>query len=142
MVAYGLWPPATALLALLPVAMCLASALGAGLFLAALNVRYRDIRYAISPLIQVWMFCSVILPFSDVRARLAPTLGGWVWLYGLNPVGAAIEGLRWCLLHPYMRPAPEAPWLLLALGAASSAVMLVAGLVYFRHTERTFADVV
>lgn len=77
------------------------TALGTGLFFAALNVKYRDVRHVIPFLIQAWMFCTVILPFS----KIPEDLGIWRYFYGLNPMACVVEGFRWCLLNQGMSTA-------------------------------------
>jgi lipopolysaccharide transport system permease protein len=119
-------------LALLPLVLFLAAALalGAGTWLAALNVKYRDVRYAIPFLIQVWMFATpVVYPLS-----LAPD--PWRWLLAANPAAGLVEGFRAALLG---RPVPWGP---LGAAALGTAVLLAAGLLYFQRVERTLADVV
>lgn len=121
----------TSLLAL-PLLVLLAAllALGVGTWLAALNVRYRDVRYAIPFLVQVWMFATpIVYPMS-----LAPER--YRWVIALNPMAGVVEGFRAAVLG---RPMPiEA----LAVGIMAAFVFLVAGLGYFQHVERSFADVV
>ena len=118
------WLPAFLLLALV-------TALGVGLWLSAMNVQYRDIRYAVPFLVQFWMFASpVTYPSSIVPAQ-------WRWLYGLNPMAGVIEGFRWALLGTATAPGP-----LLAASVAAALLLLVSGALYFRRMEKTFADVV
>jgi lipopolysaccharide transport system permease protein len=149
MIYYRVMFPLASLLLPLLVLMALGTALAAGLFLSALNVKYRDIRYVIPFLVQMWMYCTVILPFSAIPERF----GLWRYLYGLNPMAGVVEGFRWCLLHPHMsvekivsgetvKLPVEAPWILIAIGLAVLAVMLGGGLYYFKRMERQFADVV
>jgi len=137
MVYYGIWP-GTALL-WLPVffVLAFATALGVGMWMSALNVAYRDVRYVVPFLVQIWLFVTpVIYPTSTVTARLEG-LGVPGWLFGLNPMTGVINGFRWALLGVGSRPGP------LALASAAVTVfLLVTGAVYFRHMERTFADVV
>lgn len=85
---------------LLPVLLLLtvATALGVGLFFAALNVRYRDVGQIVPFLTSIWMYASVIIPFSGIPARW----GIWRYLYGLNPMAGIIEGCRWCFAHHVM----------------------------------------
>lgn len=118
---------------LLPVfVLCaLLIALGAGLWLTALTVKYRDFRYIVPFLLQVGLFLSPIGFRTDV-------LPNWRDLLALNPLTGVIEGFRWCLLA-------EAPPLYLPGLASSVAIMfmlIVSGLWYFRRTERQFADVI
>jgi len=128
---YGL-PPGPAVLAVpLFVALAAMAAVAVGLWLAAANVRYRDVRHALPFFTSLWLFASpVAYPASLVPEH-------WRWLYGLNPMAGVIEGFRWALLGGRGVP--------LSLVAASSTVtliLLVGGLAYFARVERTFADVV
>jgi len=124
--------PGPAILALpLFLALVVATALGVGLWLAALNAMYRDVRYALPFLVQVWLFASpVAYPSSLVPEP-------WRVVYGLNPMVGVIEGFRWSLLGAGDPPGPMVAASTLAVG-----VMLVGGLFYFRRIERTFADLV
>jgi homopolymeric O-antigen transport system permease protein len=133
---YRVAPSWTALAALpLFSLLALAAALGAGLWLAALNTEYRDVRYVVPFFVQLWLFVTpVIYPASKVTGKLEE-LGLPGWLYGLNPMAAVVQGFRWSLL----RAAPPAPSLV-AAGALVSAGVLVSGLFYFRRTERLFSD--
>lgn len=87
--------------ALLPVLLVLtmATALGVGLFFAALNVRYRDVGQFVPFLTQIWMYASVVIPFSQIPERW----GIWRYLYILNPMAGLIEGCRWCFAHQVMK---------------------------------------
>jgi lipopolysaccharide transport system permease protein len=119
-------------LVLLPVWIVLALlvALGVGLWLAALNVEYRDVRYALAFLLQVWLFVSpVIYPSSLVV--------GWKeYVYAVNPLVGVLDGFRWSLLGA---PAPGPEGLVSLL---SGSLLLLGGFVYFRRAERRFADLV
>jgi len=128
---YGV-APAIALL-WLPVFLLLAvvTALAAGLWLAAWNAIYRDVRYVIPFLIQLWMFASPVAYPSS----LIPTQ--WRWLYGLNPMAGVIEGFRWALSG---QGAP--PGQMMVVSTATVVVLLVGGLLYFQRVEGTLADVV
>jgi lipopolysaccharide transport system permease protein len=128
---YGISPsvrllaaPGLALLALL-------AALAPGIWLAALNVRYRDVRYVIPFLVQIWLFVTPVVYSS----RLIPER--WRPLYGLNPMAGVVDGFRW-MVSP-VAPAPGAG---LAVSIATVAVVFTAGLYFFRRVERSFADVV
>jgi lipopolysaccharide transport system permease protein len=128
---YGMAPGWAALTVPLFLLFAVATALAVGLWLAALNVQYRDFRYTIPFLAQLWMFVSpVAYPSSLVPEPWRP-------LYGLNPMAGVIEGFRWALLG---RADPS--WGLLGVSAAVVALLLVGGLFYFRRMEKTFADVV
>jgi len=120
-------------LVFVPVFLLLAmlTALGAGLWLAALNALYRDVRYVVPFLVQFWMFASpVAYPSTLVPQR-------WRVLYGLNPMAGVIDGFRWAITG---QNPPSAT--LLAASAAAVVAMVVAGLWYFRRMEATVADVV
>jgi lipopolysaccharide transport system permease protein len=106
-------------------------ACGVGLFLAALNVQYRDIRYAMPFLIQLWMFASpIVYPVSLIPEK-------YRLLYGLNPMTGVIEGFRSVLLGTVDYPAD-----LIIMSAVVSLLMFIMGAFYFRKTERSFADVI
>ena len=108
--------------------LVLCTALAVSVWLSALNVRYRDVRHTIPFLLQVWMFASPIsYPVSMVTE--------WRLLYSLNPMVGVIEGFRWALLG---KESPD--FGVIAVSTAVVVVMLVAGVVYFRQMERTFAD--
>jgi lipopolysaccharide transport system permease protein len=107
------------------------TALGVGLWLSALNVQYRDVRYTISFIIQFWLFATpVAYPSSIVPAR-------WRALYGLNPMAGVVEGFRWALLGK-----SEPPGALLWVSVAVVILLLIGGLYYFRRMEAQFADIV
>ena len=118
---------------LVPVFLLLAvvTALGAGLWLAALNALYRDVRYVVPFLIQFWLFASpVAYPSSLVPER-------WRWLYGLNPMAGVIEGFRWAITGH-----GQPPGVMMLGSAAVVAILLFGGLVFFNKMETTIADVV
>ena len=131
MIAYRVVPTLAILALPLFVLLAFMTALAAGLWLSALNVEYRDIRYVIPFLTQFWMFVTPIAyPSSLVPDR-------WRWIMSLNPMTGVVEGFRWCLLGSGLAPGP-----LLALSVAAVAALLFGGLLYFRRMERTFADLV
>jgi lipopolysaccharide transport system permease protein len=118
-------------IALVPVfaLLALGAALGVGLWLAALNVEYRDVRHVIPFLTQLWLFCTPILyPSSAVQSSWKQTL------LGLNPMSGIVEGFRWCI---FGEPTPG-PMLGLSVGA--TLIALVSGLFFFHRAEQTFAD--
>jgi len=135
MVIYGIVP--TAGLVLLPVLILLAmvTALGFGLWLSALNVRYRDVNYLLPFLIQIWMYVTPVVYGSN----LVPER--YRFLLSLNPMTGVVEGFRWALFGP----AAVGNYLstpLIGISIAISLVVLVTGAFYFRATERSFADIV
>ncbi len=111
--------------------LAIMTALGVGLWLSALNVQYRDVRYTINFLIQIWLFVTpVVYPSSIIPAAWRP-------LYGLNPMAGVVEGFRWALLGK-----SEPPGVLLAVSVVMVMLILIGGLYYFRRMEQEFADVV
>ncbi|HEX9274074.1 MAG TPA: ABC transporter permease [Candidatus Binatia bacterium] len=104
--------------------------LGAGLWLSALNVKYRDVRFALPFVIQVWLFVSsVIVPSSVVPER-------WRWLLVLNPASAIIEGYRAALFGLALN------WMALGEAAVLTAAVLVYAIYSFKRMEKSFADIV
>jgi lipopolysaccharide transport system permease protein len=131
MIWYQFLPGPAILLFPFLVALTFLCAVGVGLWLSALNVQYRDIRYAIPFLIQVWMFVSpVIYPVSLVH-------GNYQWLLALNPMGGVIHAYRASLLGHQ-----SIDWSLLSLSTLIILALFLGGLYYFRRMERVFADVV
>jgi lipopolysaccharide transport system permease protein len=127
---YGVAPGRTLIFAPLFIVLATLCALGTGMWASALNVRYRDVRYALPFVVQIWMFASsVIVPSSFVGAR-------WRWLLRLNPLTGIIEGFRASLFDERI------DWTATLIAALITVALLVSGLVYFRRTEENFADVV
>lgn len=111
--------------------LALVTALGVGLWLAALNVKYRDINYILPFLTQFWLFITpVAYPASMIPEK-------WQWLYALNPMTGVVEGFRWAVLGT-----TGGPDQMIAISSLISIVLLISGLFYFRRMERTFADMV
>jgi len=137
MASYGVWPTIHILYFPLLLALAFANALGVGMWLSALHVQYRDVRYMVPFLVQIWLFVTpVIYPGRRVIEYLAAR-GIPAWVYGLNPMAGVVEGFRWSLLGTGAAPASLIP-----ASAAVAALLLVSGAFYFRRMERTFADVV
>ncbi len=128
---YGIVPTFAVLTLPLFMLFVLATALGVGLWLSALNVEYRDVRYVLPFLTQLWFFSTPIAYSS----RLVPA--SWRWLYGLNPMAGVVEGFRWALLGKGEGIEP-----MVMISVLAVVVLLIGGLVYFRRMEKTFADVV
>jgi lipopolysaccharide transport system permease protein len=128
---YGIVPTMAAFTLPLFLLLAIATALAVGLWLSALNVQYRDVRYTIPFLIQFWLFATPIAyPSSLVPAR-------WRAVYGLNPMAGVVEGFRWALLGT-----AQAPWALLTVSTVATIALLIGGLYYFRWMEKDFADVI
>lgn len=117
----------------LPLLLLLAfvTALGVGLWLAALNVQFRDVRYTVPFLTQFWLFATPIAYPSS----LLP--GPWRILYGVNPMVGVVEGFRWALLGTDTSPGP-----IIMVSTLVALMLLVGGLFFFRRMEKTFADVI
>lgn len=128
---YGITPSARLLAVPAFTLLAVVSAIAPGIWLAALNVRYRDVRHVIPFLVQIWLFATPVAYSSS----LVPER--WRAVYGLNPMAAVVDGFRWMVA-----PAAAAPWTEIALGGSAVAILLTAGLYFFRRMERSFADVV
>jgi lipopolysaccharide transport system permease protein len=128
---YGIRPTVAIFYFPLFLLLALLTALGVGLWLAALNAIYRDVRYVVPFLVQFWMFASpVVYPSSIIPER-------WRWLYGLNPMAGVIEGFRWSLSGQ-----GDPPGRILIASTLMVLVVLAGGLTYFQRMETTIADVV
>jgi lipopolysaccharide transport system permease protein len=111
--------------------LTLIASLGVSLWLSALNVEFRDVRYVVPFIAQFWLFATPIAYSS----RLLPE--PWHTLYGLNPMVGVVEGFRWALLGTNSRPGP-----MIAVSSLMALLILVGGAYYFRRMEKTFADLV
>ena len=133
MMAYYRRYPPLSLLVWLPllVILVMVTVLGVGLLLSALNVKYRDVRYVVTFLTQIWMFATPVFYPSSL---LPPH---WRLVYSINPMVGVVDGFRWALLGR-----ASAPELSIIISAASALIIWVIGLFYFRRMEETFADVV
>lgn len=129
--AFGLWPGWQLLLLPLFVALALVIAFGAGLWIAALTVKFRDFRFITSFILQIGMFVTPVGFRTDI-------LPNWRDLLSLNPLTGVIDGVRWCLLGG--RTELHLPGL--AISVVVAGLLLVSGLWYFRRTERKFADII
>jgi len=130
MVYFGVVPSAAIIWLPLFTLFALVTALGVGIWLSAVNVRYRDVKYVVPFLTQAWMFASPVIYVSTLIPQQ------WRWLYALNPMTGVLEGFRWALIGG---PSPD---LSIFLSVVASVLVLASSLVYFRHTEQTFADVI
>jgi lipopolysaccharide transport system permease protein len=131
MLYYTDWPSAAILALPLFIILALGIALGAGLWFSALNTRYRDVSYALPFVIQFWMYASPVA----YSASLVPER--WEALYAINPLVGIIDGFRWALLG-----VGDFPTASVVIGAGVMGALLLSGVVYFRQTEKTFADVI
>lgn len=131
MLVYGIVP--TARILYLPIFLLLAliASLGAGLWLSAINVQFRDVKYVVPFLTQFWLFITPIAYASSLLSE------PWRTLYGLNPMAGVVEGFRWALLNTNTDPSG-----ITLMSGVAAVVMLITGAFYFRRMERTFADVV
>jgi lipopolysaccharide transport system permease protein len=128
---YGIVPTAAVFWLPLLLLLALVTALGAGLWLTAMNVQFRDVRYAVPFLVQAWMFATPIAYPSSLLDE------PWRTLYGINPMAGVVEGFRWALLGTETAPGP-----IVIVSAVVAVALLISGAYYFRRMERTFADVV
>jgi len=127
---YGFVPTINVVFLPLFILLALATSLGVGLWLSALNVKYRDFQYTIPFIIQLWMYASpVVYPASMLPQSIQ-------FLYGLNPMAGVIEGFRWALLGTAV------PNSIIFVSVCMVAVMLVSGMFYFRRMEQYYADIV
>jgi homopolymeric O-antigen transport system permease protein len=129
---YGTWPSGpVALLSPLFLALAFVTSLGVGFFLSALNVRFRDVRYAVPVFLQVLPFVSGV-PYAVTAVPMK-----WQWILSLNPMTSVITGWRWALLDS---PAPNFGQV--AVSVAVAVLLMLGGLAYFRSTEPRFADTI
>jgi len=126
---YGVRPGPSIVFLPLFVGLAFTAAIAVGLWLSALNVEFRDVRYVIPFLTQLWLFCTPIL-YSSTGVH-SPWKRA---LLGVNPMSGVVEGFRWCV---FGRPAPTG---MLGLSLGMIATLLAGGLFYFRRMEQTFAD--
>jgi lipopolysaccharide transport system permease protein len=131
MLYYGMLPSINVLWLPLFVLLALVTSLGVGLWLSALNVEYRDVRYIVPFITQFWLFATPIAYPSSLLHE------PWRTIYGLNPMVGVVEGFRWALLRTNTAPGP-----LIAVSASAALVILISGAFYFRRMEKTFADIV
>ena len=118
-----IWLPFFSLLALV-------TSLGVSLWLSAINVQFRDVRYTIPFIIQSWLFLTPIAyPSSSIPEP-------WRTIYGLNPMAGVVEGFRWALLGTDTAPGP-----MTMVSAGVALVLFISGAFYFRRMEQSFADV-
>lgn len=117
----------------LPLLLLLAAvtALGVGLWLSALNVKYRDVRQALGFFVQIWFFATPITYASSLLPE------PWKTVYGLNPMAGVVEGFRWALLGTDTQPGP-----MILISVVAALLLFTSGLYYFKRMETTFADLI
>jgi lipopolysaccharide transport system permease protein len=131
MLFFGILPTVNVIMLPFFLALALVTSLGVGLWLSAMNVQFRDVRYIVPFLTQAWLFATpVAYPSSLIPEP-------WRALYGINPMAGVVEGFRWALLGTDTAPGP-----LVIVSTLVGLALLVSGAFYFRRMEKTFADVV
>ena len=128
---YGVYPTANIVWLPLLLLLALTTALGVGLWLSALNVQFRDVRYVVPFIVQFWMLATPIAYPSSMIGE------PWRTWYGLNPMSGVVEGFRWALLGTTASPGG-----MIWVSAGVSLTLLVGGAYYFRRMEKSFADLV
>jgi lipopolysaccharide transport system permease protein len=132
MLVYGIVPTVNIIWLPLLLLLAFVTSLGTGLWLSAMNVQFRDVKYTIPFVTQFWMFATPIAyPSSLIKNDLLRVI------YGMNPMTGVVEGFRWALLNTDTAPGP-----VLAVSVVTASILLVSGAFYFRRMEKTFADVV
>jgi len=131
MLYYGIVPTLNVFYLPLFLLLALVTSLGVGLWLSALNVEYRDVRYVVPFITQFWMLATPIAYPSSLLHE------PWRTIYGLNPMAGVVEGFRWALLKSNAAPGP-----IISVSSAAAVLILITGAFYFRRMEKTFADIV
>lgn len=128
---YGIYPALSIILLPFLLLLGLITALGVGLWLSALNVKFRDVRYTVPFLTQFWLFATPIAYPSSLLSE------PWRTIYGINPMVGVVEGFRWALLG-----VDTAPGAIIFVSALVSMGLLVSGAFYFKRMEKFFADII
>lgn len=128
---YGMAPTVNVLWLPLFLLLALATSLGTGFWLSAMNVQFRDVHYAVPFMSQFWLFLTPIAYPSSLLPEPLRTLSG------INPMAGVVEGFRWALLGTDTAPGP-----IITVSALAALMLFISGLFYFRRMEKTFADVV
>jgi lipopolysaccharide transport system permease protein len=131
MIFFGIVPTANIIWLPLLLVLAFITALGTGFWMSALNVQFRDIRYIIPFLIQLWLFATPIAYPSSLLSE------PWRTLYSINPMAGVVEGFRWALLGTDTQPG-----MMIVVSTIAALGLLVSGAFYFKRMERTFADVI
>lgn len=128
---YGIFPGVKALLLLPLLALAIVTALGVTFWFSALNVQYRDVRYAVPFISQLWLFATPVVYPSSLAGE------PWRTIFGLNPMAGVVEGFRWALLGT-----SPAPGFLVLASTGTALTLFTSGVFYFRRVEDRFADVI
>jgi lipopolysaccharide transport system permease protein len=131
MLFYGIYPTIHVIWLPFLLLLTLTTSLGVGLWLSAMNVQFRDVRYTVPFLTQFWLFATPIAYPSSLLSE------PWRTLYGINPMVGVVEGFRWALLGTDTAPGP-----IILVSSLVALALLVSGCFFFRRMEKTFADVV
>ena len=131
MLSYGMLPTGNIIWIPLLVLLAFITALGLGLWFSALNVQFRDVRYTIPFVTQLWLFATPVAYPSSLLSE------PWRALYGINPMVGVVEGFRWALLGTDTVPGQA-----VLVSSLTAVILFVSGAFYFRRVEQTFADVV
>jgi lipopolysaccharide transport system permease protein len=131
MLYYGILPTVNTFWLPLFLLLALVTSLGAGLWLSALNVQFRDVRYTVPFLTQIWFFTTPVVYASSLLSE------PWRTIYGLNPMVGVVEGFRWALLETNTAPGP-----IIIASSVAALIILISGGFFFRRMEKTFADIV
>lgn len=131
MLFFGILPTVSVIWLPFFLALALTTSLGVGLWLSAMNVQFRDVRYIVPFLTQAWLFATPVAYSSSLIPE------PWRPLYGINPMAGVVEGFRWALLGTDTAPGP-----MVIVSTLVALALLVSGAFYFRRMEKTFADVV
>jgi lipopolysaccharide transport system permease protein len=134
---FGYWPTLKIVWIPIYVFLTLITALGAGLWLSAMNVQFRDVRYTLPFLERMLYFLTpIVYPSSLITEKLPESLQFLIYLYYINPMVSVVDGFRWALLGTDTNPGP-----LILISTTSALLLLISGAFYFRRMEKTFADV-
>ena len=131
MIFFGYYPTLNAIWLPFYLILTITTALGVSMWLSAMNVQFRDVRYVISFLIQAWLFATPVIYPSSLLSE------PWNILYYLNPMAGVVDGFRWALLGT-----DTAPGIGIVLSTITAALLFMSGIIYFRRMENTFADII
>ena len=139
---YGQVPGSNIVFLPLFLLLALLASMGAGIFLAALNVKYRDFRYVVPFVVQLSLYVSPVA-FTSLQLNASDRVPGFVKaIYPYNPMVGVVDGFRWCLFGNKFPQEFLLDWKSIAISCTVTFVMLVVGIWYFRKTERNFADII